>query len=303
MHVVIPIPNSDFDPTEVAVTWKTLHDAGYRVTFATPDGRPGRADELMLTGRGLDPWSIVPGLSWVRFMGAILAANGTALAAYRELEADPSFQAPVTYAALSAADYDALALPGGHRALGMKAYLESEPLAAFVADMFDAKKPVGAICHGVVVAARARSKATGRSVLYGRRTTALTWKQENLAWRIGRVFRFWDPNYYRTYTEKPGEPAGYRSVQSEVTRELERPEDFLDVEPGTPDYALKTDGRHRDTPSDSRPAFVVRDGNYVSARWPGDVHLFAKTLVSVIAESGAAAATAEPVTPLAIDSP
>jgi putative intracellular protease/amidase len=284
MNVIMPIPNSDFDPTEVAVTWKTLHDAGHRVTFATPDGRPGRADALMLTGRGLDPWSLVPGLSSLRFMGGILAANDAALAAYRELEADPSFQAPVAYAALAVADYDALALPGGHRAFGMKAYLESEQLAAFVAEMFDAKKPVGAICHGVVVAARALSKATGRSVLYGRKTTALTWKQENHAWKIGRIARFWDPNYYRTYKEEPGEPAGFRSVQSEVTRALERPEDFLDVEPGTPDYALKTDGRHRDTPDDPRPAFVARDGNYVSARWPGDVHLFAKTLANVIAE-------------------
>jgi putative intracellular protease/amidase len=28
---------------------------------------------------------------------------------------------------------------------------------------------------------------------------------------------------------------------------------------------------------------VVRDGNYVSARWPGDAHTFAKTLAEVIA--------------------
>jgi hypothetical protein len=34
----------------------------------------------------------------------------------------------------------------------------------------------------------------------------------------------------------------------------------------------------RDTPTDSRPAFVVDDGNYVSARWPGDTHTFATAL-------------------------
>ena len=33
---------------------------------------------------------------------------------------------------------------------------------------------------------------------------------------------------------------------------------------------------------DSRPAFVVRDGNYVSARWPGDVHTFARTFAEVL---------------------
>jgi hypothetical protein len=26
---------------------------------------------------------------------------------------------------------------------------------------------------------------------------------------------------------------------------------------------------------DERPAFVVEDGRYISARWPGDVHTFA----------------------------
>jgi hypothetical protein len=35
----------------------------------------------------------------------------------------------------------------------------------------------------------------------------------------------------------------------------------------------------RDTATDSRPAFVVDDGSYVSARWPGDTHTFA-TVVS-----------------------
>jgi hypothetical protein len=34
----------------------------------------------------------------------------------------------------------------------------------------------------------------------------------------------------------------------------------------------------RDTATDSRPAFVVDDGNYVSARWPGDTHTFATAL-------------------------
>ena len=32
----------------------------------------------------------------------------------------------------------------------------------------------------------------------------------------------------------------------------------------------------RGTETDDGPAFVVEDGNYVSARWPGDAYLFAK---------------------------
>jgi hypothetical protein len=115
-------------------------------------------------------------------------------------------------------------------------------------------------------------------VLYGRRTTALTWALERTAWRLSRITRFWDPNYYRTYTEGPGQPAGYMSVQSEVTRALKNPTDFCDVPRGSPHWRLKTSGMVRDTATDSRPAFVVDDGGYVSARWPGDTHTFAKVL-------------------------
>ena len=32
----------------------------------------------------------------------------------------------------------------------------------------------------------------------------------------------------------------------------------------------------RGTATDDRPAFVVQDRNYVSARWPGDAYLFAR---------------------------
>jgi hypothetical protein len=41
---------------------------------------------------------------------------------------------------------------------------------------------------------------------------------------------------------------------------------------------MKTSGMARDTATDSRPAFVVDDGSYVSARWPGDTHTFANVL-------------------------
>jgi putative intracellular protease/amidase len=76
------------------------------------------------------------------------------------------------------------------------------------------------------------------------------------------------------------------SVEQEVTRALARSQDFLDVPPDAPDYRRKTDGLSRDTFDDSRPAFVVRDGSYVSARWPGDAFTFAKTFAAVLAERG-----------------
>ena len=63
-------------------------------------------------------------------------------------------------------------------------------------------------------------------MLYGYKTTALTWALENSAWKVARVTRFWDPNYYRTYLEQAGEPEGYMSVQQEVTRALAEPDGF-----------------------------------------------------------------------------
>ena len=74
----------------------------------------------------------------------------------------------------------------------MRPYLESPEVQQMAIDAFRAEKPVGAICHGVLVAARAIDPVTERSVLHGRRTTALTWALERKAWDIARFTRFWD---------------------------------------------------------------------------------------------------------------
>jgi putative intracellular protease/amidase len=282
--VLLPIPGRDFDPTEVAVSWEVLTAAGHQVTFATPDGRAGEADDLMVTGKGLDPWGAIPLLRDFPLMGRILRANAAGRKAYERLRADPAFLSPLRWEEAHAADFDGILLPGGHRARGMRPYLESSIVQQLVVAFFAAEKPVAAVCHGVLAVARSIDPATGRSVLHGRRTTALTWQLERTAWRVGRRTRLWDPDYYRTYTEQPGEPAGYMSVQQEVCRSLARPEDFLDVPPGSIDYRLKTSGRTRDTVDDPRPAWVVRDGNYISGRWPGDVHSFARTFAEVLSE-------------------
>lgn len=290
MKVIIPLPSRDFDPTEVAVPWQVLRDAGHEVFFTTPDGKPGNADPVMLTGEGLDVWGFLPLLRKLRLIGLSLRANGTARSAYRAMQEDAHFRQPLRWDALSAEDFDALLLPGGH-AKGVREYLESPLLQAFVARFFDADKPVAAICHGVVLAARSQSAKTGRSVLHGRRTTALTWQFEGTAWNLTRFFaRFWDSGYYRTYAEEPGEPTGYRGVQQEVTRALARPEDFLDVPRDDPAHFRKTSGLFRDSASDTGMSFVVRDGHYVSARWPGDAHAFAQAFAEVLKSSQSSAA-------------
>jgi putative intracellular protease/amidase len=291
-RVLVLLPARDFDPSEAGVSWRVLVSAGHVVDFATPDGQSALADDMMLTGQGLDPWGAIPLLRKLPLVGLLLRADRDARQDYAGMITDPNYVAPQRWDAVDATAYDALLLPGGHRARGMREYLESKILQDLVAHFFEEQKPVAAICHGVVLAARSVSKRTGRSVLWGYQTTALTWAFENSAWSIARITRFWDPNYYRTYLEQDGQPKGFMSVQQEVMRALARPEDFRDVPKTDPDYRRKTSGLVRDSMDDETPAFVVRDRNYVSARWPGDVHTFAKTFANVLkeltpAESGA----------------
>jgi len=283
--VLIPIPDRDFDPTEVAVSWQVLTGHGHIVVFSTESGRPGAADDIMVSGRGLDLWSKIPGLSGLVGVGRILRANREARSAYAQMLDSAAFQNPIAWTDAGLDDVDALLLPGGHRARGMRRYIDSTVLQRLVADAFARGTLVAAICHGVLLAARSIDASTGRSVLYGRKTTALTWDFERRAWRLTRVTRFWDPDYYRTYSERPGDPVGYMSVQEEVTRALENPSDFRNVESDSPHRRAQTSGVARDTATDSRPAFVVDDGNYISARWPGDTHTFAAALSARLRET------------------
>ncbi len=50
--------------------------------------------------------------------------------------------------------------------------------------------------------------------------------------------------------------------------------------------SAKASGLFRDSPADERAAFLARDGNYLSARWPGDVHTFARTFAAMLADVG-----------------
>ena len=105
--VLMPIPARDFDPTEVAVTWQVLTGAGHRVVFATPSGQPGAADELMVTGRGLDPWGLIPGLRNLTVVGRVLRADAAARAAYAALVSDEAFGRPLPWGTARRSEYDA----------------------------------------------------------------------------------------------------------------------------------------------------------------------------------------------------
>lgn len=284
--VLIPIPARDFDPTEVAIPWRVLTQRGHTVSFATPDGAAGAADDIMLTGKGLDLWGFVPGLRALVLIGAVLRADANARAAYAEMHTTPAFRQPLRWADLDAEKFDAVLFPGGHRARGMRAYLEDEGLQRLALAFAAAEKPIGAICHGVLLLARANDLHSGASLLFGRRVTALTWALERAGGSLAGITRFWDPHYYRTYLEQRGQPAGYMSVQQEVTRALRAPGDFSDVPPSDAQFKRKSSGLVRDTPQDETPAWVVCDGNLVTARWPGDAQTFAKRFAEMVEEQG-----------------
>src|ERR1700753_3493629 len=162
-RVLMPLPSRDFDPSEAAVSWRLLRDAGHSVIFATPDSKPATADDIMLTGQGLDPWGAIPLLRKVPLVGLMLRANRDARQAYAEMIADRGYTSPLRWDAVDIAEFDALLLPGGHRARGMRDYLESDMLQRHVVSFFEAGMPVAAICHGVVLAARRVSAPSRRS--------------------------------------------------------------------------------------------------------------------------------------------
>jgi len=246
-RVLMPLPTQDFDPTESGVPWFVLKASGHQVVFATPDAQLPRADPRMVTGEGLGP------------LKRFLAADRHGRLAYLAMQKSPAFRAPLAYSALRAEDFDAMMLPGGH-APGMREYLESHVLQGLVTAMFAHDKPVGAICHGVLVVARSLG-ADGNSVLRGRQTTALLKSQELLAWNLTRL---WLHDYYRTYPI---------TVQDEVCEALASPADFV-----AGPLPLR-----RDAPGRLRPGYVHRDGNYLSARWPGDAHRFAHDFAQMLA--------------------
>ena len=58
--IIIPIPNRDFDLSEVALPWQIMRTAGHIVEFATPDGGGPAPTRLCFSGEGLDPGAGFP---------------------------------------------------------------------------------------------------------------------------------------------------------------------------------------------------------------------------------------------------
>jgi protease I len=83
---------------------------------------------------------------------------------------------------------------------------------------------------------------------------------EMLAWNLTRL---WMGSYYRTYPI---------SVQKEVEGALKDAKDFIR---GPMSFS-------RDTVENIDLGFVVKEGNYLSARWPGDAHRFGQEFLKML---------------------
>src|SRR3954452_2829453 len=221
----MPLPDRDFDTTEVAVPWRLLRDRGHEVVFATEHGgsKP-ECDQRLLDGVIFRKLGGEPG----------------PIGLYRRGTEAPESKTPMAWPEIEPAAFDGLILAGGH-APGMRKYLGSSLLQERVAAFWALERPVGAICHGVLVLARSVDPRTGRSVIAPQRTTCLPKVMERsaflaTAWKLGR--------YYRTY------PA---YVEDEVKAALDHSAQF--------DRGPRS--TKRGTADDDSPAFVVEDGRYV----------------------------------------
>ncbi len=227
-NILMPLADRDFDPTEAAVPWKMCTARGWKVAFSTEHGSVAQGDVVRLKGP-------LPGL---------LSASLKARAAYPEMVLDPAYQHPIPYADIDPGQFQGILLPGGD-APPMRQYLESQVLRNKVLQFWLQGKLIGAICHGMLVAARTVDPQTGRSILYGHKVTAIPKVLDLIGYRLAPL------TLKREYIMYPS------CVAEEVRACLERPEDF-------------SSGPGLLTP------YAVSDGNLITARWYLDAELFAE---------------------------
>jgi len=249
-QILIPIPSYGFDPTEVAIPWKLLSENGFEITFATPKGKIAEGDKIMLTGEGLGVFK------------KILKASENAVSTYKLMLESKEFNHPIKYDEIDENQFYSIYLPGGHDK-GVKEYLESSILQKIIPDFFKNKKKVGAICHGIILLARSLNKETSKSVIYEYKTTSLLKSQELLAYKLTK---FWLNDYYLTYPEI--------TVEDEVISILKDKSQF--------EYGHKP--IFRDTLKNTKHGFCLKDRNYISARWPGDIHSFTLSYIDMLNE-------------------
>jgi len=199
---------------------------------------------------------------------------------YKEMEKDDKFMNPISWDSIETTDYDGLILTGGH-AKGMRQYLENIILQKKISSFWSLNRPVGAICHGTLLLARCKKLSSQsssedeekeESCLHGRKTTCLPKYLENTGyyltrWKLG--------DYYKTYN---------LTVEDEM-RDLLNVKNKKNGEGDNDKTEICQAGWNltaKGTLYNSDAAYVVQDGKYVSARWPGDAYLYGRNFVKLL---------------------
>ncbi len=246
--LVISLPTQGFDPTEAVIPWNALSQTGIRICFATPDKQPSQADSRMVSkGLGL--------------LSPFLMTSKPVQQMYLNMIQTPEFTHPLAYEEIDTEQILGMVFPGGHGE-GIKSMLESEILHQKIVQCFNQNKIIGALCTGVLTVARSIDPQTQQSVLFNKKTTAVTRWMELSGWYLTRRY-FHD--YYRIYPV---------TAQDEIELLLSNKNQFCSG--GFRVFPMKY------TKHFLHHQFTVIDGNYLSGRWPGDCYRFACDLVKLV---------------------
>jgi len=152
-QVLMPLPSSGFDLTQVAVLWKVLTALGNCIVFATHDGKQAEHVPLQYEkGKGIPEAK--------RF--------------YYELLKEDAFSAPLPFSSIDASSFSAVLLPGCYLPEVEEAketYLDNKELHDKIRELWDINVPVGAVAQGVLLLCRTHD-SSGKSLLHNRRTTS-----------------------------------------------------------------------------------------------------------------------------------
>ncbi|KAF5647855.1 C6 zink-finger PRO1A [Fusarium tjaetaba] len=236
------------EPTETAVPYAAFKEAGFKVQFATEAGKTPQCDKRMMEG----------------VTGKLLGAKAAVVEQCKSMLESDEARHPLSWTApgFSLDEYNLVLFPGGHDK-AVRQIIDSKEVHKLILDYFPkTKKPsnkaVGAICHGVMVLSSAKG-GDGKSVIHECTTTTLPGFFESFVYWATRAFL---GDYYKTYG------AGSENTEDSIRHSL-------------------ADDSKQFKGSNSFAPFVVKDEeyNYVSARWPGDADLFARTLIDLVRES------------------
>jgi putative intracellular protease/amidase len=144
---------------ELTTPYYALVDAGFDVVLASPLG-------------GTPPFAA----------GSVKVApdenEGSVKRFLEEASAMAKFNATHTTASVSALEYSAVFLPGGHGTMWDTA--TDDATARLVADAFNAGKPTAAVCHGPAGLVKAL-RPDGKSILFGKKVNGFTNEEETAA--------------------------------------------------------------------------------------------------------------------------